>query len=622
MLLTRWRESSSSFVQHLWVSRCFLVAISVIFLTIRLESRGPCQKEVKKTPSNDGSPMAKARPCLVADDLRSEEISLQSLGSLVNPGNTDERKEVEIASGKSMRSASKSEIGYSQARQQKNVPIRAGKSMREDQLQTHSGERGDLLRQHQNWETAKRWCMSASDGTFSMQAYKTNVLIWRMFMSSSMQGALHLGPNYLTNLEIYKNAKFEEIDIRNMSVCSRQWRKLHTQPQENFSQVVASCGGLTAQDVRMRRHDHMTICGWSIRAVRPSCVLAREPDKGWRHWHNPPAEIPHRFGFAHHFVEAQEIMTIGSRRPALQEECIPLQLQPLKLTNTPTELRVYICFQRRFQILFRMFGNSNVPFLEQTLTRRSWWIFDCTLDSVLDREIEIKFDSRFQIQVQSEATALLSETWDFLHRPNHRHVHPTPLEHFSFVSNDPFEFLEQVTQRNRRQRFSIWLAHNQGKYFSRDERREHPNTRVHLQRHKTSLSKGSAHISHTADTHLLWIVAGIDLARMDTRRSWGRSCRRIGRSAGARWKCAGQPRCNVRHVARGMNCFGKMHTASCWALGHASAWNVSDGWLPDNTTWQTVRMRKCVRQGVLWTPTVAYTGIAISCKRKFSHLEF
>ena len=43
-----------------------------------------------------------------------------------------------------------------------------------------------------------------------MAAYKTNVLIWRMFMSSSMKAAIHLGPNYLTNVEIYKNTNFEE----------------------------------------------------------------------------------------------------------------------------------------------------------------------------------------------------------------------------------------------------------------------------------------------------------------------------------------------------------------------------------------------------------------------------
>ena len=50
----------------------------------------------------------------MARDPESEEISSQSLGSLVNPVNTDGRKEVETA---------------------------AGNSMREDQPQTHSEER-------------------------------------------------------------------------------------------------------------------------------------------------------------------------------------------------------------------------------------------------------------------------------------------------------------------------------------------------------------------------------------------------------------------------------------------------------------------------------------------------
>ena len=43
-------------------------------------------KRGQKTTSNEGSPMAKVRPCLVARDPRSEEISSQSLGSPVNPG--------------------------------------------------------------------------------------------------------------------------------------------------------------------------------------------------------------------------------------------------------------------------------------------------------------------------------------------------------------------------------------------------------------------------------------------------------------------------------------------------------------------------------------------------------
>ena len=41
-----------------------------------------------------------------------------------------------------------------------------------------------------------------------MEALKTNVLIW---MSSSMKAPVQRGPNYLANLEVYKNTNFEEI---------------------------------------------------------------------------------------------------------------------------------------------------------------------------------------------------------------------------------------------------------------------------------------------------------------------------------------------------------------------------------------------------------------------------
>ena len=67
-------------------------------LAIRLESRAPCQKKCQKTTSNEGSPKAKAKPCLVPREQRSEEISSRSLVSLVNLGTADERKEVVQAS--------------------------------------------------------------------------------------------------------------------------------------------------------------------------------------------------------------------------------------------------------------------------------------------------------------------------------------------------------------------------------------------------------------------------------------------------------------------------------------------------------------------------------------------
>ena len=59
---------------------------------------------------------------------RSEEISSRSLGSLVNPGNVDDRKEVVLASRKLVRPASGSEVGYSQASRQENVPLASRKT--------------------------------------------------------------------------------------------------------------------------------------------------------------------------------------------------------------------------------------------------------------------------------------------------------------------------------------------------------------------------------------------------------------------------------------------------------------------------------------------------------------
>ena len=44
--------------------------------------------------------------------------------------------------------------------------------------------------------------MTVGDSTFSMEALKTNVLKWRMFMPSSTEAAIHLGPNNLANLEV------------------------------------------------------------------------------------------------------------------------------------------------------------------------------------------------------------------------------------------------------------------------------------------------------------------------------------------------------------------------------------------------------------------------------------
>ena len=119
----------------------------IFFLTIRLESRAPSQKSRQKTTSTEGSPTAKAKPCLALREQRSEEISSRSLGSLVNPENADERKR------------SRTSFQATGAIRQENVPQASRKLVQEDQNQTEHVMRGNiptpqaqgnLVRHHQN----------------------------------------------------------------------------------------------------------------------------------------------------------------------------------------------------------------------------------------------------------------------------------------------------------------------------------------------------------------------------------------------------------------------------------------------------------------------------------------
>ena len=57
----------------------------------------------------------------------------------------------------------------------------------------------------------RSWEIKQERRHFSTEAFKTNVLTWRMFMSSSMKAAIRLWPNYMATLEVYKNMDFEEI---------------------------------------------------------------------------------------------------------------------------------------------------------------------------------------------------------------------------------------------------------------------------------------------------------------------------------------------------------------------------------------------------------------------------
>ena len=57
----------------------------------------------------------------------------------------------------------------------------------------------------------KKLGMSAINAIFSIDSYKTNALTWGLFWALSMRAAIHLGPHFSMNSEIFKNTKFEKI---------------------------------------------------------------------------------------------------------------------------------------------------------------------------------------------------------------------------------------------------------------------------------------------------------------------------------------------------------------------------------------------------------------------------
>ena len=56
----------------------------------------------------------------------------------------------------------------------------------------------------------KKLGTTENESKIGIEAVDTNILMWWLFMSSSMKAAILLGPNYVENLEVYKNTDFEE----------------------------------------------------------------------------------------------------------------------------------------------------------------------------------------------------------------------------------------------------------------------------------------------------------------------------------------------------------------------------------------------------------------------------
>ena len=158
-------------------------------------------KICQKTTSNGGFQRRRHSQvwCCASKAVRT---SLHQVCDLVNPGNADERKEVVRATRQLVLFDSNSKIGFSQVSRQEKSPQASRKLVLEDENQTESDER-----EHCNAKSSRKLAasspelknlkftnhrymgkifqclqkklgMSATNASFSMDAYKTNVLVW------------------------------------------------------------------------------------------------------------------------------------------------------------------------------------------------------------------------------------------------------------------------------------------------------------------------------------------------------------------------------------------------------------------------------------------------------------
>ena len=55
----------------------------------------------------------------------------------------------------------------------------------------------------------KKLNLTEDSSMIGIEALKTNVLMWGLFMSATMKAAIHLGPNHIENLEVYRKSTTE-----------------------------------------------------------------------------------------------------------------------------------------------------------------------------------------------------------------------------------------------------------------------------------------------------------------------------------------------------------------------------------------------------------------------------
>ena len=201
-------------------------------------------KRGQEGASSDGSPMAspikaKARPMNLVSHSSHAQLSaknrlVQDLGNPDNPGNaTTDMSSVSTRRWQQWRSTSKDPAEHSQAWKQENT--QSTEAWEKDTRSKPSGSTGaweqtrtvdsqDTKMEFRNMKIKnnqymmmkvfqflqKKLGIKTGYATFGMEATKTKIMMWGLFMCSSMKAAIHLVLNYTENLEAYMNTNFKQ----------------------------------------------------------------------------------------------------------------------------------------------------------------------------------------------------------------------------------------------------------------------------------------------------------------------------------------------------------------------------------------------------------------------------
>ena len=181
-------------------------------------------KRGQETTSSEGSPMAKPKPMFPAEG---ETCQL----GVTQPVNDDEGQSDHTGTKRLVRTTQNLEVQRSQVWRQDNAQSSDSWKQCDQEEASNStstkrlGGTATPRPEFQNMKYTKKQYMTnishflqkklgitAGYSTVSMEELKTSVSKCGMFMSSSMKAAIHVGPTYLANLEVYKKRNFEEIE--------------------------------------------------------------------------------------------------------------------------------------------------------------------------------------------------------------------------------------------------------------------------------------------------------------------------------------------------------------------------------------------------------------------------